>query len=488
MYFFPFLKPEHRFSFMKFFSFMKLMCLPGFCLCLLVLTSCSISKKTAAPISKTEKRSLPPLPVSQIHIPVKLYMKPLLLRMDSMMAKEFTSEKWPDYLQASCDFRYKYRFIRSPVSLTCINNKVNIHFLGNYQIAGGKAVCAFGKQVSPWVSGSCGFGSESLRKVDVNITSMLQIFPRYEILTKTSLEKLLPQDKCTVSILQTDMTAEIMDSIRTSIEAYCGNFDQFVQTMNNNELLQKWRNSGNSVVPVSRYGFLNLNPTMLRLGKFNYIRDSLMFSVGFNGTPQFSSDSASITTSSYLPAFSNTESAPGISVYLNSVYSYQSLSGLLNDSLRNKPFEVEGHTFVIKDVSLGGTDEGKLTVDVRFDGYKKGTLHLMGTPVLDSARQVLSMPDISFSVDSKDMLVNIAKGLFRKRIIKQLKDQSVLDLAALIQKNKLAIEKRMNQPLNQWLNTVGKFSELKIVGLLSKKETIQLQVYVKGDMVIVGGF
>ena len=480
MYFFSFLKTEHRFS------FMKLMCLPAFCLCLVVLTSCSTSKKTAAPISKTEKRSLPALPVSQIHIPVKLYMKPLLLRMDSMMAKEFTSEKWPDYLQTSCDFRYKYRFIRSPVSLTCINNKVNIHFQGNYQIAGGKAVCAFGKQVSPWVSGSCGFGSESMRKVDVNITSVLQIFPRYEILTKTSLEKLLPQDKCTVSILQTDMTAEIMDSIRTSIEAYCGNFDQFVQTLNNNELLQKWRSRGNRVVPVSRYGFLNLNPTMLRLGKFNYIRDSLMFSVGFNGTPQFSSDSASIATPSYLPTFSNTESAPGISVYLNSVYSYQTLSGLLNDSLRNKSFEVEGHTFVIKDVSLGGTDEGKLRVDVRFDGYKKGTLHLMGTPVLDSARQVLSMPDISFSVDSRDMLINIAKGLFRKKIMKKLKDQSVFDIAALIKSNKAVIEARLNQQLTDWLSTRGNFEELKLIGLLPGKNSVHVQIFIKGNITVVG--
>jgi hypothetical protein len=84
------------------------------------------------------------------------------------------------------------------------------------------------------------------------------------------------------------------------------------------------------------------------------------------------------------------------------------------------------------------------------------------------------------------MLVKIAKGLFRKRIIKQLKDQSVLDLAALIEKNKKEIEKRMNQPLNEWLSTVGKFSEFKIVGLLSKKETIQIQVYVKGDISVVG--
>lgn len=447
---------------------------------------CSAPKKAAAPIAKTEKRSLPALPPSQINIPVKLYLKPLISKMDSSMAKEFTSEKWPDYLQTSCDFRYKYRFIRSPVSFSCVNNKVNIHFIGSYQIAGSKSVCAFGKQVSPWVSGSCGFGAEALRKVDVNISSQLQLLPKYQVSTKTTLDKLVPRDKCTVSILQTDMTAEIMDSIRSSVEAYASNFDQFVQTLNNNPLLTEWRTKGNRVVPVSKYGFLNLNPTMLRLGKFNYFRDSLVFSVGFNGSPQFSSDSLSITTPSYLPAFNNTESAPGISAYLNTVYSYQSLTNLMNDSLRNKPFEVDGHTFVIKDVLLGGTDEGKIKVDVRFDGYKKGTLHLMGTPVLDSARQVISMPDISFSVESKDMLVNIAKGLFRKRIIKQLKDQSVLDLAALITKNKADIEKRMNQPLNPWLSTTGIFNELKIVGLLSKKETIQLQVYVRGQITVTG--
>src|SRR5918993_2843111 len=354
----------------------------------LVFGACSTPKTTATTIAKSEKRSLPALPVSQMSIPVKLYMKPLLRQMDSMMAKEFTSEKWPDYLQSSCEFRYKYRFIRSPVTFTCINNKINLGFQGSYQIAGGKTVCAFGKQVSPWISGSCGFGSESLRKVDVNISSSLQLLPKYQVVTKTSLDKLIPRDKCTVSILQTDMTAEIIDSIRASLETYCGNFDQFVQTLNNNEILTEWRKKGNRVVPVSKYGFLNLNPSMLRVGKFNYIRDSLMFSVGFNGNPEFSSDSLSIANKPYLPEFSNTESPAGISTYLNTVYSYSSLSGLLNDSLRNKPFEVEGHTFVIREVALGGTDEGKVTVDLRFDGYKKGTLHLTGTPVLDSARQV----------------------------------------------------------------------------------------------------
>jgi hypothetical protein len=451
------------------------------------LYACSSPKKTvvSAP-EQTAKASLPALPVSQINIPVRLYMKPLLRQMDSMMAKEFTSENWPAYLQTSCDFRYKYRFVRSPLTITCVNNKVNLSFTGNYQIAGSKSVCAFGKQVAPWVSGSCGFGDEPLRRVDVNITSYLQVLPRYQVQTRTVLDKLVPRDKCTVSILQTDMTAEIMDSIRSSVEAYCGTFDQFVATLNSNELLSGWRKTGNRVVPVSKYGYLNLNPSMLRLGKFNYKNDSLLFSVGFNGKPEFSSDSLSIAGASYLPAFTNTESAPGISTYLNTVYSYTALSSLLNDSLRNKPFEVDGKTFVIRDVSLGGSDDGKIRVDVKFAGYKSGMLRLMGTPVLDTARQVISMPDITFSVDSKDMLVNIAKGLFRKRIMKQLKDQSVLDLAALIEKNKGDIEKRMNQPLNDWLSTTGKFSKFKIVGLLSQRETIAIQVFVEGDIAVVG--
>lgn len=402
------------------------------------------------------------------------------------MAREFTSVKWPDYDQPSCDFRYKYRFLRTPISFSCINNQVNISFQGSYQIAGSRTACAFGKQVSPWVSGSCGFGNEPLRKVDINISSLLEIFPRYEVKTTTRLNDLKPKDKCTVTLLQTDMTQEIMDSIKASVETYTTSFDRFVQALNNNDMLRNWRANGNRAIAVSQYGYLNLNPLILRMSKFNFVRDSLIFSVGLSGTPQFNSDSIGVATQKYLPPFSHAENSGGVSAYLNTIYEYSTLTRLLKDSIQNKPFDVEGHTFVVKDLNIEGSDDGKIKVDLAFDGYKKGKLHLSGTPVLDSAKQVLSMPDISFSVESKDMLVNIAKGLFRKRILKQLKDQSVLDIAALIEKHKKDIEARLNQPVNDWLKTTGNFQELRVVGILSQKKQIQLQLYFKGNIVVVG--
>jgi hypothetical protein len=133
-----------------------------------------------------------------------------------------------------------------------------------------------------------------------------------------------------------------------------------------------------------------------------------------------------------------------------------------------------------------GTEDNKLLIDVSFDGNKRGTLHLSGTPLLDTAKQVLTMPDISFSLDSRDMLINIAKGLFRKKIMKKLKDQSVFDIAELIKNNKALIEARLNQQLNDWLSTKGDFQELKLIGLLPGKTAIQIQLFIKGNITVIG--
>ncbi|WP_276481168.1 DUF4403 family protein [Paraflavitalea pollutisoli] len=465
---------------------MKSLSLAVLIVTVLFLGACGSSKKATSLVNEPAARLLPALPVSQINIPIKVYMKPLLSLMDSMTAKEFTSEKWPNYFQSGCDFRYKYRFVRSPFSFSVVNNKVNIAFRGNYQIAGSKCVCAFDKQVSPWVSGSCGFGDEALRRVDLNISSMLNLLPNHQVSTVTRLETLKPIDKCQVTVLQNDMTKDIMDSIKASVETYCTTFDQFVQAVNNNDFLKQWRGGGSRVMPVSKYGYLNLNPTALRVSKFNVSRDTLYFALGFHGSPKFSSDSLRLVTRAPLPPISGTDNVGAISTYLDAVYEYKFFNKLLNDSLANKPFEVEGRTFVIKDVNIRGSNDGKIAVDVSFTGNRKGVLHLSGTPVLDTARQYLSMDDLDFALDTKDILVNIAKGMFRRKIIKELQGKSVLDIAALIQKNKAVIEARLNQPVTEWMSTTGKLESIKIVGLLPQKDYIQVQAFIKGQMVLIG--
>jgi len=413
-------------------------------------------------------------------------MKPLFAALDSANAKEFTSDRWPDYDQSTCDFRYKYRFLRSPFTFSCVNNKVLISFRGYYQIAGSKTVCAFNKQVSPWVSGSCGFGQESLRRVDLTIGSQISIMPNHQLLTYTKLESARPVDKCQVTLLATDVTQQILDSIRSSVNAYATAFDQFVQAMNNNEVLRQFRRGGSRVMPVSSYGFMNLNPEQLRIGPLNYNHDTLTFSVGFQGKPELHSDSLSIVTNKPLPIVSNASAPAGISTTINAVYQYSFFNKLLTDSLQDKPLEIEGRTFVIKKIVLSGTDEGKLKVELAFTGNRSGVLRISGTPMLETTNQVLSMPDIDFSIDTKDILVNMARGLFRKKIIRQLKNQTVLDIAALIERNKPLIAGRLNQDVTEWMSISGTLNKLELKGLLATKDQIQLQFYLNANLVLTG--
>jgi len=446
---------------------------------------CGSSKKTII-TGPTTSRSLPPLPVSSINIPIRIYMKPLLAMMDSANAKEFTSVNWPDYFQSACDFRYKYRFIRSPFSFSCVNNKVTIGFRGYYQIGGSKTVCAFNRQVSPWASGSCGFGDESLRRVDLRIGSQISILSNHQLLTSTKLESIKPIDKCQVTLMATDVTQQIMDSISSSVNAYSVVFDQFVQAMNNNVVLRQFRSGGSRVMPVSSYGFMNLNPVELRVGKLNYSRDTLTFSVGFSGRPELNSDSQRIATNKPLPPVMNTEAPAGISTSINAVYDYGFFNKLLTDSLQNKPLEIEGRTFVIKRIQVSGTDEGKLGVEIAFTGNRSGILRLSGTPVIDTVNQVISMPDINFAIDTKDIFVNMAKGLFRKKIIRQLKNQTVLDIAALVDRNKEVIAGRLNQQVTEWMSISGSLQKLELKGLLATRDQLQVQFFIQAKLVLTG--
>ncbi len=452
---------------------------------LIILASCSSSKKVAGIPAETPGRTLAALPSSQINLPLKVYMRPLLTVMDSTTSKEFTNDHWPDYTQSGCDFRYKYKFIRSPFSFTCVNNKISISFRGNYQISGSKRICAFDKQVSPWVGGSCGFGSEPYRRVDVVIGSQVELLPNHAVRTTTRTESSKALDKCEVTILQTDITTQVMDSIKASIDSYCTAFDNFIQSINTNKQLQDWRNGGSRVMPISKYGYINLNPTQFRVGRFNVNKDTLLFSIGFTGIPKFSSDSSKLVNKINLPPITNTVSNSGIATYLDATYEYGFFNKLLNDSLRNKPFELEGRTFVIKEINVSGTNEGKISVDVSFTGNRKGVLHLSGTPVLDTALQVLSMPDINFSIDTKDMMVNMAKNLFRKKILKELRNQSVLDIAALLQRNRSLIEARLNKPITSWMSTSGKIHEIRLIGFVPQKNHLQVQSFIKADIVLL---
>ena len=404
-----------------------------------------------------------------------------------MAPPEFTSEGWPAYLQTGCDFKYKYRFVRSGFLFNVVNNKVIITLNGNYQIAGAKCLCAFNKQASPWVMGSCGFGAESLRRVQIIIGSQLQFNQNYSVKTITSVESLKAIDKCSVTLFNQNVTPEVLDSIRASVVAFTQSMDSTIGGFDFTEAVDKAAKMVGKKISLKNYGFMKVNPASLNISPINYSKDTLYFSVGAGCYPEITSDSVNTSVTTFLPPLKTEKLAPGFIINANAAYNYVFLDTLINQTLTNKTFIISGKKVIIKNVDITGLENGRIFMKVDFSGDKKGILNLDGTPILNVDKQVISIPDLDYSLKSKDVALNVGKSLFNGKIVRTLREKSTVNVSEIYQKNRQKMDSALTRTVSPGITTMGKTSDLKITGLVIKKDFILIQARVKGELSVVVG-
>jgi len=449
---------------------------------LLLLASCSASKKAVSHVPVT---ALPPLPESNINVPVKVVMAPFLARASVLIPQEVTSDGWPEYLQTSCDFHYKYRFVPAGFTLNCVNNLVLVKLSGTYQVSGEKCVCAFGKQTSPWIGGSCGFGKEPMRKTDIYINSTLQFQPNYTVHTKTTTQKVNALEKCTVSMFNLDITQQIMDSIKSSTNIFCHSMDSVVNGLDFTRTTKALGERINKKIPLGRYGYLKINPSAVKMGNMNSLNDTLQATLGIFCFPELHSDSTNNYTASFLPPLQNANLPAGITVYTNARYDYPFINTLINQLVRDTSFVVEGRTVILKNVHISGAENGKVEVLVDFAGDKKGSLYLVGTPQLDTVKQIITIPDLDYSLKSKDLALNIGKSLFGNKILHTLRDKATIRITDIVERNRKSIDAQFNKKIMDGVFSSGSLTDMRVLSLLVGKDVLQAQTCTRAKASIV---
>lgn len=448
---------------------------------LLAFGACGPAKKLTAPsITIALPDSLPPLPQSEIDIPIKLAGGPLLAAADSLFPAAFTSTGWPGYLQPSCDFRYKYRFVRRGLNVRCINNFISVRMECDYQVAGGRSLCAGGKPVSPWISGYCGFDPQPMRKVDLAFSTQFSLSPDYKIHTLSGVEQVKALDRCTMSVFSVDMTQLIMDSIRSSINAFCRILDASSSRLNVAGYLRQTARTWQKT-PIGPYGWLVINPLAMRVGTLNFVRDTFALSLGISCRPELSSDKSPAGQVS-LPPLNSGSDRNGITLYLPATYEYAFLNKLLNDSIAGKTFDYKGHEETIKELAIRGIGHHQLELRVDLAGWHAARIFLRGTPVVDTAKQALTVPDVSFSIESGDLIVRMVRTVLRGKIRRTVQGNSYLDLAALLKTNLPMINAQLNRAITPYLHTSGEIKQLKLIGLLAGENNVEAQLYVQAEL------
>jgi len=463
----------------------------GFVLLLVVIisaTSCSRKINPEKPTLAPTAFKLDSLPDSEIDIPIQVNLKPIYAMAEKNVDLLFTSPNYPnDWVQPSCDTRYKYSFRRSPLQMKGAGNSLNLGFMGYYRIIGSTRVCVSGTALSPWTPACrCGF-DEPERRVNVSFTNSFTVQPDYKI--KLAIKRNEPQslDKCEVCFWGQDITKDVLNGLKAELDAAKTELEKNYGMVDLKARFQQVWDMLNKPYNLYDQGWLQINPQRIRINSLFVQNDSLNINLGLSARPVVRFDKPK-EQSSWVPNISQFSGRKGFNIFLDAVLDYDSLSRILNTQIIGKEFTFKkgpvNKKFVFSTCHLLGSNNERLVIEVNFEGTDKGIMYLTGKPVYDAATHVLEIKDIDFDLKSKDALLKTADWLFNRRIITEINKYARYDLNAFIDTAKKGINQQLNREWMKGIFSTGVVNDINLIGVYPVDKNLVIRANCKGDLAV----
>lgn len=426
------------------------------------------------------------LPTSEINIPIQINLKPMYAMAEKSVDTVFTSPGYPDgWVQDGCDTRFKYVFRRSPLKISGAGNSMNIGFTGFYKIVGSTRLCASGTILSPWTPAcKCGF-SEPERRVNVSFSNSVMVLPDFKVNLSVKRNEPEPLDKCEVCFWGQDITKQVMKGLTAELDASKVSMEKTYGSVNLKPRFQQVWDQLNKVYSLYGLGWLQINPQKIRINNLFINKDSLNIFLGLSAKPVISFEKP-VEKRSAIPNMGTFSRKQGFSIFMDAVLSYDSLSNIMNMSIRGKEFDFKKgfikKKFILDSCKVYGGGFEKLVIKINFSGTNNGVVYLVGKPVYDKDKRTLEVQDIDFDIKSKNFLLGSADWLFDKKITKEISKYASFDLGAYIDTAKTTINQQLNQELIKGVRSFGNIKDIKLIGLYPMQQHLVIRSNCAGDL------
>jgi hypothetical protein len=122
---------------------------------------------------------------------------------------------------------------------------------------------------------------------------------------------------------------------------------------------------------------------------------------------------------------------------------------------------------------------------VNFSGKRSGILYLVGTPIFDKEKQIISFPDLTYDIDTKNKLLKSAAWLFDDLITDKIREAAIYDLKNDLKNNKTLVEKELNRDLDKNIRMNTKITSIVIDGIYPRNNELLIQSSLIGELKIL---
>ena len=449
---------------------------------LILLSSC----KTIEPlVPQNEVQTAPTLVqrTSNLALPIELNLEPYFKDIEKSIPKQFKGKE-----DKCSGVSYSYRFEREPIRFNGKGQYIEYEVNGKYALnLNYCAECTYlinssGNCVIPRIYASCGVG-ESMRRASVAYTTKIQVGSQIQLKSDTKLSRFETTDPCEITVFNYDATDKLKKEVTAELKKLEEEIDKTISEVDiRSEIKEVWKTIA-TPQPIGQYGYLSLQPKEVSISDINFVQKKAFLNVNMLFQPQITSHLPT-TKVGELPKLSEYKTANGFNISLDIQANYDSLSSILNKELRGKQIMLKKNLVIFDSMQVQGALNNKLNLKVEFSGKRTGTLFLVGTPVFDSVQQIVTFPDLTFDLNTKNALLKSAKWLFNSKITDKLKEFAIFDLKPHLIEVKKSIEKELNREISLGIHLKGSISDVSVGKIYPTNSQLLIRVYTEGRMSI----
>ena len=422
--------------------------------------------------------------VSSLNIPVEIEMKSYL-----KMTEEALPKKFIDSIYECEGVSLSYVFIREPIDFKFKNSSIDYEVDGKFELKLNYCPKCHelwdknGSCTIPRVYVSCGSGNEAMRRVKVAYTTNISLGENYRFKSTTELKKFNVLDPCKITLFKYDATLEVEKQVTAQLISLENDIDKQIEALDVKSPLKDVWTELQKGLPISTYGFLYIQPKSIGMSELEFRNNKVFLDLHLAVYPFVSTEEQKEKISA-LPPLEKAGGKSGFNLNLDIRASYDSLSAFVNTQFKGEEFDFNGKKIFVKEIKISGAQDQKLVFKMVFDGVKRGTVYLYGTPILDTLTQKISMKDIDFDIQTKSALLKTAKWMFNKKILDELEKKTVFELKDILNESKSNVVSAINTEITKGVKMSGSVSKINLKEIYLDKESLLLRSGITGTLKI----
>ncbi len=418
--------------------------------------------------------SIPPVPISTLEAPIVYDLEPILSTLEDAVPRKFGDMEKRTQHPTNGRVSFAFAGTRTPFRISIDGTNIRMASVVSYEAKGW-----FDPLIGPTVSGGCD-GREDKPRLSLALRSTFSIDSLWHLKSRTRLTRAAPlseeeRDRCKVTFLDIDVTDRVVAGARGVLQKKLRSIDRHIAAIDVHTQVHKWWIAMSRPISLGDSLWLTLNPARVALDSVTSDSTAVVATISLIYNPRIITGPRPPDPQPELPPLlRGTPTGHAMHAALVGFARYPELSSELTKRLSGRKLSLAGRRITIQELTVKGIGGGRVGLALDFTGAAKGRVWLTGTPVYDTARRVLSVPDLDYDIGSAKVLVKGMELLIGFEARDILREQAQFEVDELLEKAREAAEKAMNRQLTEGVD---------LVATLTKGDALSVRADIRGIQV-----